>query len=453
MMGEGTPHVLRSTRVVLPDGVRPARVVMRMGSIERVLDHGDVGDGQDELRDLVVMPGLVDSHVHINEPGRADWEGFATASRAAIAGGITTLVDMPLNSIPATTTVRALAEKRAAADRVCGLADHYFWGGVVPGNVHELEPLARAGVRGFKCFLVPSGVPEFEHVGEAELRAAMPVIAKLGLPLLVHAEVPGPIERAMASLGTVATPTRYADYARSRPPAAELEAIGMLIRLCREFGTRTHIVHLATAAAVPMIERARAEGLPLTCETCPHYLYFSDDRIADGSVAHKCAPPIRDDANRVALWDALVNGTIDLVASDHSPAPPAVKDDGSGDLFRAWGGIASLQLGLSIMWTLARERGIGPEHLARWMSAAPAELAGLDETKGRIAPGCDADLVVFDPDAEWIVDPAGLQHRHPITPYAGERLRGSVVRTFRGGRLACERGTFLPVNLVREARA
>ena len=447
------PSVLRSTRVVLPDGVRPARVVLRMGRIERVLDHGESGNGAYELRDLMVMPGLVDSHVHINEPGRADWEGFASASRAAIAGGITTLVDMPLNSIPATTTVRALDEKRAAAERVRGLADHYFWGGVVPGNVRELEPLARAGVRGFKCFLVPSGVPEFAHVDEAVLRAAMPVIARLDLPLLVHAEVPGPIERAMASLGALPTPTRYADYARSRPPEAELEAIGMMIRLCREFGTRTHIVHLATAAAVPMIERARAEGLPLTCETCPHYLYFSDDRIPDGSVAHKCAPPIRDEANRVALWAALVNGTIDLVASDHSPAPPAIKDDGSGDLFRAWGGIASLQLGLSIMWTLARARGVGPEQLVRWMSAAPAKLAGLDAMKGRIAPGYDADIVVFDPDAEWTVDPAALQHRHPITPYAGERLRGSVVGTFRGGRLACERGTFLPVNIVREVGA
>ena len=452
MIAEGTPRVLRSTRVVLPDGVRPARVVMGLDRIESVLDHGEFAYGVYELQDLVVMPGLVDSHVHINDPGRADWEGFGTASRAAVAGGVTTLVDMPLNSIPATTTVAALADKRAAAERVRGLADHYFWGGVVPGNTAELAPLAAAGVRGFKCFLVPSGVPEFEHVGESDLRQAMPVIAQLGLPLLVHAEVPGPIERALASLGAPRVPTRYADYARSRPPEAEVEAIAMLIRLCREFGTRTHVVHLAAAEALPMIEQAKAERLPLTCETCPHYLYFADDRIPAGSVAHKCAPPIRGESNRAALWSALAAGTIDLVASDHSPAPPSMKGDGSGDLFNAWGGVASLQLGLSVMWTLCHEHRLGPEHLARWMSSGPATLAGLASRKGRIAAGFDADLVVWDPDAEFVVDGAALQHRHPMTPYHGERLRGAVVRTFRGGRLAYDRGTFPPVNIVREVR-
>ena len=453
MIGEGTPRVLRSTRVVMPDGIRAARVVMGMDRIEAVLDHGDFAYDQYELRDFVVMPGIVDSHVHVNDPGRTEWEGFATASRAAIAGGVTTLVDMPLNSIPATTTVAALAAKRTAADRIQGLADHYFWGGVVPGNTAELAPLARAGVRGFKCFLVPSGVPEFEHVGETELREAMPVIAGLGLPLLAHAELPRPIERAMASLGPLRTPTRYADYARSRPPEAEIEAIAMLIGLCREFGTRTHIVHLAAAEALTMIADAKADGLPITCETCPHYLYFAEERIPDGSVAHKCAPPIRGEANRVALWGGLMNGTIDLVASDHSPAPPSMKGDGSGDLFDAWGGVASLQLGLSVMWTLAQRHGVGADRLATWMSSAPASLAGLESRKGRIAPGFDADLVVWDPDAEWLVDGAALQHRHPMTPYHGERLHGRVVSTFRGGRLVYDRGTFSPVHIVREVNA
>jgi len=432
--------VIRSTRVVLADGVRAASIHVENGVIARIDDdrsnRGDLFDAGD----LVILPGLVDTHVHVNEPGRTEWEGFDTATRAAAAGGVTTIVDMPLNSVPATTTVAALDEKRSAARGRCHV-NVAFWGGVVPGNASQLEPLVDAGVRGFKCFLVPSGVDEFQHVGEPELREAMPVLAGRGVPLLVHAESPE----------TILPPTRstYEAYLASRPPEAEVEAIRMIIRLAREFGTRTHIVHVACAEAVEEISRAKLDRVPITAETCPHYLMFAGEEIAEGATEFKCAPPIRHSHHREALWSGLHSGALDLVATDHSPAPPALKC--RGDFVRAWGGIASLEMSLAAVWTRSAE-SLALHHtevalhdtavarafqasvckITRWMCAAPAALAGLSR-KGRIAAGCDADLLVFDPDAEWIVDPARLQQRHKLTPYAGRRLRGAVRTTFLRG--------------------
>jgi len=432
--------VVRSRRVVLPDGLREAAVVVHSGRIAAVLPWSDAPDAVEavECGDACLMPGLVDTHVHVNEPGRAEWEGFASATRAAAAGGITTLVDMPLNSTPATTTARALAAKRRAAASGCRV-DVGFWGGVVPGNVPELEGLAAAGVLGFKCFLVPSGVDDFAHIGERDLREAMPVLARLGRPLLVHAELPGPIAVAAEALRGD-DPRRYATWLASRPPAAEVEAIRMVLGLCAETGCAVHIVHLSAADALPDLVAARARGLPVTVETCPHYLVFAAEEIADGSTPYKCAPPIRGRVNRDRLWQALRDGVIDLVASDHSPCPPAIKARETGDFMAAWGGIASLQVGLSAVWSEACERGFPLAYLARWMSERPARLAGLAGRKGAIAPGADGDLVIWEPEAAWTVESARLHHRHPLTPYEGRSLRGVVRSTFVRGERVFDRG-------------
>ena len=430
---------LRSRRTLTPRGIEEAAVVVRDGRIADVLrpDAAAARDAED-LGDLVLMPGLVDTHVHVNEPGRTEWEGFATATRAAAAGGVTTLVDMPLNSVPATTTAAALAAKREAAGGQCSV-DVAFWGGVVPGNAGELAALAAAGVRGFKCFLVPSGVDEFPHVGERDLRDAMPVIARLRLPLLVHAELPGPIDAA-ANAASFCDPRSHASWLASRPRAAERQAIAMMLALCEETGCRVHVVHLAAAEAVPLLSSARARRLPVTVETCPHYLSFAAEEIADGATPFKCAPPIRERENREALWAALGAGVIDLVATDHSPCPPALKRLESGDFFAAWGGIASLELSLAAVWTAARTRGFTPANLAQWMCERPARLAGLDGTKGAIAKGMYADLVAWDPTEEWTVDAAALNQRHKLTPYAGRKLVGRVRRTYLRGELVYRDG-------------
>jgi allantoinase len=419
--------------------VRPAILHSQQGKIERVAAWDETSaDGRELLDcgDSVILPGLVDTHVHVNEPGRTDWEGFATATRAAAAGGITTLVDMPLNSIPATTSRAGLRAKVEAAEGKLQV-DVGLWGGVVPGNTEELVGLLEDGVLGFKAFLVPSGVDEFGHVGEAELREALPVLAQHGAVLLAHAELPGPIEAAAGAWNGAGTLElrEYGRYLRSRPDRAEVEAVELLVRLCRETGCRVHIhiVHVASAEVLPVLRKARAEGLPVTAETCPHYLTFAAEEIPDGGVAFKCAPPIRSRENRELLWEALREGVLDLVASDHSPSPPARKQVESGDFRSAWGGIASLQLALSAVWTGARERGFTLADLAEWMSAAPARLAGLDGRKGAITPGADADLVIWDPDARFVVEPRELEHRHKLTPYAGRTLDGVVLRTLLRG--------------------
>jgi allantoinase len=434
--------VFRGAHVVTPGGMGAAAVWVRGGRIDSVREFGDVPAGVKvvEVGDEVLMPGLVDTHVHVNEPGRTEWEGWETATRAAAAGGVTTLVEMPLNSIPAVTTEAALWEKAtAAASRVH--VDVGFWGGVVPGNAGDLRDLWEAGVFGFKCFLVPSGVPEFEHVAEEDLRAAMPVLAKLGAPLLAHAEVPGPITAALATLDGC-DPRKYETYLASRPPAAEALAIEMLIRLGGELGVRVHVVHLSAAEALPLLNEARALGAPITVETCPHYLHFAAEDVPDGATELKCAPPIRGLENQERLWTALGSGEIDMVVTDHSPCPPELKRREEGDFLRAWGGIASLQLGLSAVWRGARERGYTPAHLAEWMARAPAVVAGLSHRKGAIEPGRDADFFVFDPDAEWLVDPAALHHRHKLSPYVGAVLPGVVEETWLRGVKVYDRGRF-----------
>lgn len=437
--------VLRSQRVATPEGMRPASVWIRGGRIERVAAPDEVPSGVpvEDFGDLVVMPGIVDTHVHVNEPGRTEWEGFETATRAAAAGGVTTLVDMPLNSVPATTTREGLRAKVEAARGQCH-ADTSFWGGVVPGNAGELAGLWEDGALGFKAFLVPSGVDEFQHVEEKDLRAALPVLARLGAPLLAHAELPGPIEAA-AGVWDGAGPAglrEYGRYLRSRPDVAEVEAVELLVQLCRETGARVHVVHVSSAEVLPVLRQVRAEGLPLTAETCPHYLTFAAEEIPDGGVAYKCAPPIRSRENRELLWDALREGLIDLVATDHSPSPPERKKVETGDFRGAWGGIASLQIALPAVWTEARKRGFRPADLAEWMGAAPARLAGLEGRKGAITPGCDADLVVWDPDARFTVEPERLHHRHKLTPYAGRTLFGVVRRTLLSGETIYDEGDF-----------
>jgi len=428
---------------VTTGGIRAAAIHVTGGIIERVAAWDEVPAGAqlDDVGELAVLPGIVDTHVHLNEPGRTEWEGFATATRAAAIGGVTTLVDMPLNSVPPTTTREAFAAKRDAARGQCAV-DVGFWGGVVPGNQGELAGLVADGVRGFKCFLVDSGVEEFGWVGEAELAPAMQILAGLGVPLLVHAEVAGPIDAASAQLAS-ADPRCYATYLASRPPAAEEEAIALVTRLCRATNARTHVVHHSAASALPLLREARAAGLPLSAETCPHYLHFAAETIPDGATSFKCAPPIRDGANREALWRALAEGVLDFVASDHSPCSPSLKAIEAGDFVRAWGGVSGLQLALPVVWTEAARRGHTLVDIARWMSAGPARLAGLTGKKGAIVAGADADLVVFADDEHTLVAPETVHHRHKVTPYAGETLRGAVHATYLRGQRVAECGRAL----------
>ena len=436
--------LVRSRRIVFPASVEAATLEIREGRIAAVGPFDRDADGAEfvDAGDKFVLPGLVDSHVHINEPGRTEWEGFRTATRAASAGGYTTLIDMPLNSLPATTTVENLRLKENAARGQCAV-DYGFWGGVVDDNQEDIGALARAGVLGFKCFLVPPGIDGFTMVNRAQLEAARPRLAKTGLVLLAHAEAPAPIEAATARLqGAGCDWRRYATYLASRPDQAEIEAIRLLIELSGKYDCRVHIVHLSSAEALGDLRAARAAGVRITIETCPHYLYFCAEEIADCSTLHKCAPPIRSRANREQLWRALAGGDIDLIATDHSPCPPGMKKRGDGSFLDAWGGIASLEVALPAIWTEAVKRNIPINSVAHWMSEQPARLAGLEHRKGSIEAGKDADLVVFDPDAEQTVDAARLQHRHPITPYHGETLRGLVQMTLVRGEKVFDRGVF-----------
>lgn len=418
--------VVRSTRVVTPAGTRPGAVAVRDGRIAAVLPHGADPDtaAHTDLGALALLPGLVDTHVHVNEPGRTEWEGFATATRAAAAGGVTTIVDMPLNSLPPTTTVAALADKRAAAEGRCAV-DVGFWGGAVPAHLDDLGPLHDAGVLGFKCFLPDSGVPEFPPLDDAALRRALRALAPLGSPLIVHAEDGGELRACPPGS------TDFAAFAASRPRIAERRAIERVIAAVRETGGRAHIVHLSSAECLPILAAAKGSGLPITVETCPHYLFLTADEVPDGGTAFKCCPPLRDTANRAALWRGLAAGEIDCVVSDHSPCTGDLK--ATGDFSADWGGISSLQLGLSVVWSAASRHGFGLADIASWMSRGPARLVGLDH-KGAIVPGHDADLVAFDPDAAFVVDPHALEHRNPVTAYAGRRLRGAVSATWLRGR-------------------
>jgi allantoinase len=374
----------------------------------------------------VIFPGLVDIHVHVNEPGRTEWEGFLSATRAAAAGGVTTLLDMPLNSIPPTTTVAAVALKRGAALGRCAV-DVGFLGGVVPGNLRELTGLHDAGVFGFKCFLCPSGVEEFPPVTEADLRAALPVLAGLDAVLMVHAEAP---ERLVAATGD---PRRYATWLASRPASAETGAVELLVRLAREHGLQVHVVHVSSPDTARLIENARTAGVRITGETCPHYLAFAAEEIPDGATEYKCAPPVRDAACREGLWAALASGQLAAVVSDHSPSPPDLKRRETGSFHQAWGGIASLQLRLPAVWTGARSRGYGLDRLVEWLCTGPARIAGLGRQKGALTQGLDADLVIWHPEEEFTVQAAGLRHRHPLSPWLGRRLAGRIEATYLRG--------------------
>lgn len=431
-----------SRRVVTPEGTRPAAIVVEGEKIQAVVPSDQVPTHATihDFGNAAILPGLVDSHVHINDPGRAEWEGFDTATRAAAAGGYTFLVDMPLNCLPATTTTTSLEAKRAAAHGRCRI-DWAAWGGVVADNQNEIEALAAAGVLGFKCFLIHPGIDGFTMVTERQLRAALPAVARAGLPLLVHAELPGPIDAATETLAE-ADWRCYSTYLQSRPEDAELAAIRLLLSLCREYGFRLHIVHLSASSALPELSAARSEGLAFSVETCPHYLHLSSEAIADGATTHKCAPPIRSRENRERLWQGLSDGVIDFVVTDHSPCPPAMKRLDEGNFRTAWGGISSLSVALPVMWTEASRRGFILPDIAHWMAEKPAQLAGAQMHKGRIAPDFDADFVIFDPEGEFVLTKERLYYRHPISPYLGERLRGIVKATYLRGQPVFVEGEF-----------
>lgn len=425
-------------RIITLGGVMKGVVIVENGKIAGITESLPSTDLTIiDVGSQVLMPGVIDPHVHINEPGRTNWEGFDTATKAALAGGITTLVDMPLNSSPVTTTVKALAEKRKAAQNSlhcnCG-----FWGGIIPGNENEIEPLIKEGALGFKAFLTHSGIDEFPNVTERDLKKVMPVIAKHGLPLLVHCELPDDRKPPTGN-----RPRSYARYLSSRPKQWEDDAIALMIHLCSEFNCRTHIVHLSSADSIDQIAAAKQKGLPLTVETGQHYLYFIAEEIKDGQTAFKCAPPIREKDNNEKLWQALKEGIIDFVATDHSPALPAMKELTSGDFMKAWGGISSIQLALPALWTAARKHHCDIIDIAKWLCEKPAVLPGLQNRKGKIEKGYDADFVIWSPDKSFIVTEELIHHRHKLTPYLGEELYGTVEQTWLGGEKVFDAGKFL----------
>jgi allantoinase len=430
MSEEAYDLVIRGRRVLTAAGISPREVGVRAGVIAAVEPLGKGLSGADIIDladDETLLPGLVDTHVHVNEPGRTDWEGFASATRAAAAGGVTTIIDMPLNSIPPTTTVAGLNRKReVAADQA--FVDVGFWGGAIPGNKQDLRPLHDEGVFGFKSFLLHSGVDEFPNLDADELEEDLAELQSFDALMIVHAEDAHAIDQAPRARGR-----EYARFLASRPRVAENKAITEVIERARRTGARAHIVHLSSSDALPMIARAKRDGIRVTVETCPHYLTLTAEDIPDGATAFKCCPPIRESANRELLWQGLQDGTIDCVVSDHSPSTLDLKDLEHGDFAVAWGGVSSLQLGLPLMWTEARQRGIPLERVVEWMAARPARLARL-AGKGQLAPGFDADCSVFAADEEFVVKAAKLQHKNPITPYDGRTLSGVVRRTFLRGR-------------------
>ncbi|QGF25117.1 allantoinase AllB [Raineyella fluvialis] len=421
--------VVRARRAVLPEGEAAVSIaiagetIAAIGAYDEPYDCTDVTVLAD---DEVLLPGLIDAHVHVNEPGRTEWEGFASVTKAAAAGGITTLVDMPLNSKPATTSVANLELKREVAkDQL--MMDVGFWGGAIPGNVDDLEPLWNEGVFGFKCFLGDSGLEEYPYLNQEELRAAMVEIATFGGLLIAHAEDAGTLDQAPHTNGR-----DFMAFMRSHPASAEDAAIATVIEAVRETGCRTHILHLASASALPLIKAAKAEGLPITVETCPHYLTFDAEEVPDGATQFKCCPPLRDHANRMELWRGLADGTIDFIASDHSPSTADLKSLDTGDFGTAWGGISSVQLGLPAVWTQARQLGHSLSDVVRWMGSNPADVVGI-AGKGRLAIGARADLAIVAPDDEFIVDKEALFHKNKVSPYDGRTLTGVVRATWLAG--------------------
>ena len=428
--------VLHSTRVVTPNGVKEAWVVVEGETIISLLDHQPDFVEIKSFGDAVLMPGLVDSHVHINEPGRTEWEGFFTATQAALAGGVTTVVDMPLNCMPVTTTVDAFDVKLdVLGDQLH--SDIGFWGGVVPGNQQELAAMVKAGVLGAKAFMCHSGIDDFPDSDRETLRQAMLTLKEADAPLLLHAELEGEAEVTNHDHAS------YQSYLQSRPAQWEIDAISLAIELMRETGCATHIVHLSAAGALPMIEAAKKEGLPLTVETCPHYLCLTAEEIAHKQTQFKCAPPIRQAENREALWSGLAQGIIDFIVSDHSPCTPNLKCFDTGDFHDAWGGISSLQLGLPNIWSEAKNRGHSLSQLTDWLCKRPAHFAGLQHRKGAITPGMDADFVVWSPEQSFLLEPAHLRFKHKLSPYLGKTLHGRVTHTFLRGKLAYQEGELL----------
>jgi allantoinase len=428
-----------SNQTITPDGIRKAAVLISNGKISDVLEELPEGDFHvTDVGDSVLMPGIIDPHVHINEPGRTEWEGFDTATRAAIMGGITTLIDMPLNSSPVTTTIKAFDEKIKATEGKlhtnCG-----FWGGVIPGNENEIEALIENGVLGFKAFLTHSGIEEFPNVTEKDLRKVMPIIAKHGLSLLMHCELSDSTPYSLLPT------SHYQNYLLSRPKKWEDAAIALMIRLCEEFNCKTHIVHLSSADSIQQIVVAKQKGLPLTVETGQHYLYFTAEEIKEGQTEFKCAPPIREKENNERLWQALIDGIIDFVATDHSPAPPEMKELKSGDFMKAWGGISSIQFALPVLWTAAKIHDCKLADIAKWLCEKPAMLPQLT-TKGKIAKGYDADFVVWNPEKIFTVTENIIQHNHKITPYLNEELYGVVEQTWLSGAKIFDEGKFLHLN-------
>ena len=428
---------IASQKVLTLEGEKPAAILIKGEKILDVVSIENIPENcpTEDMGNNVIMPGLVDTHVHINEPGRTDWEGFETATKAAAAGGITTLVDMPLNCIPVTTTVDALNQKIIATKDQLWI-DCGFYGGLIPDNIQDLESLADAGVLGFKAFLSPSGIDEFPNISEKHLREALPILAKKGIPVLVHAE----LENGATSSEENKT---YKYFQESRPKSWENNAIKLLIQLCREFNVHIHIVHLSSADILPEIAQTRKDGFPLTVETCPHYLHFSYERISDGDTRFKCAPPIWNGENRENLWAGLEEGIINFITSDHSPCTPELKNLEAGNFEKAWGGISSIQFALPVIWTECKQRGYSLEQLINWMSKQPAKFIGKDQQKGQISPGFDADLVCWNPDKKYIIKKEAIHHKNKLTPYEGESLYGVVNATFLRGQKVYENGQFL----------
>ena len=428
---------IASQRVLTLEGEKPAAILIKGEKILDVVSIENIPENcpTEDMGNNVIMPGLVDAHVHINEPGRTDWEGFETATKAAAAGGITTIVDMPLNCIPVTTTVDALNQKIIATKDQLWI-DCGFYGGLIPDNIQDLESLADAGVLGFKAFLSPSGIDEFPNISEKHLREALHILAKKGIPVLVHAE----LENGATSSEENKT---YKYFQESRPKSWENNAIKLLIQLCREFNVHIHIVHLSSADILPEIAQTRKDGFPLTVETCPHYLHFSSERISDGDTRFKCAPPIWNGENRENLWAGLEEGIINFITSDHSPCTPELKNLEAGNFEKAWGGISSIQFALPVIWTECKQRGYSLEQLINWMSKQPAKFVGVDDLKGQISPGFDADLVCWNPDKKYIIKKEAIHHKNKLTPYEGESLYGVVNATFLRGQKVYENGQFL----------
>ena len=439
---------LKSKNVIVDGEMRPAAIEVKGDLIYDILDYEHVFDC--EIKDFgeqVIMPGLVDSHVHINEPGRTEWEGFNTATQAAAAGGITALVDMPLNCIPVTTTKAAFQEKLDSVDDKLWV-DCGFWGGVVPQNIDDLDELLNAGVLGVKSFLIDSGIEEFPPVEAKDMRAAMPILAKHDVPYLIHAELD------CGGYNDVHITKKYNSFLASRPKSWENDAISLMVDMARESkekgdNCKVHIVHLSSDEALETIAQAKQEGLRFTAETCPHYLTIASENIPDGKTLFKCCPPIRENKNREHLWQAIADGRLDFIVSDHSPCTPELKHIDTGDIEKAWGGISALQFGISLIWTEAKQRGFSLVDIVRLMSTETAKFAGLDSVKGEIKIGKHADFLVFDPNAEFTITNEMIKHRHNITPYAGRKVTGQVQHTFVRGHHVYQQDEFLNTPIGR----